>query len=159
MKAIPEGYHSITPSIIVQGADKALEFYKQAFGAEEVFRLPMPDGRIAHAEFRIGDSTIMLSDEHPDWQALSPKTLGGSSSRLLIYLEDVDAAFQRALDAGAQSIMSPDNQFWGDRMGSVEDPFGHRWHLATHVEDVPEDEMARRMEAFSKDAESACSQS
>ncbi len=152
---IPEGYHSVTPSIIVNHGNDAIDFYTRAFNAEEQMRLPMPDGRIAHAEIKIGDSLVMLSDEFPDWDSLSPKTLGGSASRLLIYVPDVDAAFKQAIDAGGREIMPVSNQFWGDRMGSLEDPFGHRWHLASHVEDVPEDEMAKRMEAFTKNPEAS----
>lgn len=149
--AIPEGYHSITPSIIVGNGAEALDFYRRAFGAEEVMKLLMPDGKLGHAEIRIGDSIVMLSDEFPEWESVSPKTLGGSASRLMIYVPDVDAAFKQAIEAGGREIMPLTNQFWGDRMGTIEDPFGHRWHLASHVEDVPPDELAKRMEAFAKD--------
>jgi PhnB protein len=146
----PPGYHTVTPSLTVHDGTAALEFYAKAFGATEKFRLPMPDGRIGHAEIQIGDSTIMISDEFPDWGALSPQTRGGPTSALMLYVEDVDAAFQRALEAGAQVVMPLADQFWGDRMGSVADPFGHKWSLATPVEEVPPEELQRRMEAFAR---------
>ena len=154
VKAIPEGYHNVTPYLIVDDAAEAIRFYEKALGATEIFRLPMGD-RIGHAEIKIGNSHIMLSDEFPDCGALSPKTIGGCPSSLLIYVEDVDAAYARATAAGATAERPPEDQFWGDRMGSLVDPFGHSWSLATHVEDVAEDEMQRRMEAFSKQAEPA----
>lgn len=146
----PEGYHSVTPYLTVDGAAKAIEFYAEAFGATEVLRMPMGDsGRIAHAEIRIGDSHVMLSEEWPDMNILAPTSRGGPTSSNLIYVEDVDAAYARALAAGATAERPPENQFWGDRMGTLADPFGHRWSLATHVEDVSDDEMQRRMaEAF-----------
>jgi len=146
----PEGYHSVTPYLTVDGAAKAIEFYEAAFGATEVLRMPMGDsGRIAHAEIRIGDSHVMLSEEWPDMNILGPASRGGPTSSNLVYVEDVDAAFARALAAGATAERQPENQFWGDRMGTLVDPFGHRWSLATHVEDVADDEMQRRMaEAF-----------
>lgn len=146
----PEGYHSVTPYLTVDGAAKAIDFYAAAFGAVEVLRMPMGDsGKIAHAEIRIGDSHVMLSEEWPDMNILGPTSRGGSTSSNLIYVEDVDAAYAKALAAGATAERPPENQFWGDRMGTLVDPFGHRWSLATHVEDVAEDEMERRMaEAF-----------
>jgi PhnB protein len=150
VQPIPEGFHSITPYLIIDGAAEAIRFYEQAFGATEVMRLPMGD-KIGHAEIRIGDSIVMLSDEWPDFGKLGPKARGGATSSLMIYTEDVDAAYARALAAGATEERPPEDQFWGDRMGSLVDPFGHSWSLATHVEDVPEEEMARRMEAFSKE--------
>ena len=151
---IPEGYHSVTPYLIVDDAAEAIRFYEKALGATEIFRLPMGD-RIGHAEIRIGDSIVMLSDEWPDMGKLGPKARGGATSSMMIYVEDVDAAFARATAAGATAERPPEDQFWGDRMGSLVDPFGHSWSLATHVEDVPEDEMQRRMAEFSKQAEPA----
>lgn len=143
----PEGYHSVTPYLTVDNAAAALEFYQRAFGAVEVMRMPMGD-KIAHAEIKIGDSHVMLSDEWPDMDKLSPKSRGGATAGLMIYLPDVDAAYQRALDAGAQAERPIENQFWGDRSGSVKDPFGISWMLATHIEDVTPEEMQRRMAAF-----------
>ena len=154
VKAIPEGYHNVTPYLIVDDAAEAIRFYEKALGATEIFRLPMGD-RIGHAEIRIGDSIVMLSDEWPDMGKLGPKARGGATSSMMVYVEDVDAAYARATAAGATAERPPEDQFWGDRMGSLVDPFGHSWSLATHVEDVPEDEMQRRMEAFSKQAEPA----
>jgi PhnB protein len=146
VSAIPEGYHSVTPYLIVDDPGAALDFYARAFGAETVERMEM-GGKIAHAEIRIGDSHVMLSGEWPDMGKLGPKARGGATASLMIYLDDVDAAFRRALDAGATEERAPENQFWGDRMGVLKDPFGHSWMLATHVEDVAEDEMARRIAA------------
>ena len=154
VKAIPEGYHNVTPYLIVDDAAEAIRFYEKALGATEIFRLPMGD-RIGHAEIRIGDSIVMLSDEWPDMGKLGPKARGGATSSMMVYVEDVDAAYARATAAGATAERPPEDQFWGDRMGSLVDPFGHSWSLATHVEDVSEDEMQRRMEAFSKQAEPA----
>ena len=148
VKAIPDGYHSVTPYIIVDGAAEAIRWYGEALGATEVMRLPMGD-KIGHAEIRIGDSVIMLSDEWPDMNVHGPRHRGGPTGMLMIYLEDVDRAFQRAVDAGASVDKPIENQFYGDRAGTIVDPFGHKWTLATHVEDVPEDEMQRRMAAFS----------
>ena len=142
---IPEGYHKVTPYLIVDGAAEAIRFYAQAFGAAEVLRMPMGEDKLAHAEVRIGDSFVMLADEFPDMGFLGPLKRGGATASLLIYVEDVDAAYRRALDAGATEERPPADQFWGDRMGTLRDPFGHRWSLATHVEDVAGDEMERRM--------------
>ena len=157
---IPEGYHSVTPYLVVDGAAEAIRFYERAFGAEEVMRMPMPvpsdaaggvegcdSGKLAHAEIRIEGSHVMLSDEWPDMGMLGPKARGGATSSLMIYLADVDSAFARALEAGATEERAPADQFWGDRMGTLLDPFGHRWTLATHVEDVSDDEMRRRAAA------------
>ncbi len=152
VQAKPEGYHSVTPYLIVDGAAAAIRWYGEALGATEVLRLPMGD-KIAHAEIRIGDSMLMLSDEWPDMGKLSPKTRGGATSGMMIYLEDVDAAFQRAVAAGGAVEQPVADQFYGDRSGSFTDPFGHSWTLATHVEDVPEEEMQRRMAAWSEQAE------
>jgi PhnB protein len=148
VKAVPAGYHTITPYIVVQGGAAAIEFYKKAFGAEEIYRMDMPDGRLGHAELQIGDSRLMLSDEMPempDAVARTPKTLGGTTFGFNVYLEDVDSRFERAVAAGAKVRRPLANQFYGDRSGTVEDPFGHLWTLASRVEDVSPEEMKRRM--------------
>lgn len=145
VKPIPEGYHSVTPYLTLDDAAAAIEFYEKAFGATVVTRMDM-GGKVGHAEVRIGDSVVMLSDEWPDMDKLSPKSRGGATASLMIYLDDVDAAYRRALDAGAAEERAVENQFWGDRSGSVKDPFGVTWMLSTHVEDVPDDEMKRRMD-------------
>ena len=148
---IPEGYHSVTAYLTVDNAAAAIEFYRNAFGAQELLRLPMPDGaggeKLGHAEVKIGDSRLMLSDEWPGMGALGPKSRGGASASFLIYVPDVDRAFQRAIDAGGSADQQVADQFWGDRMGTVTDPFGHKWMLATHVEDVPPQELQARMAA------------
>lgn len=146
VKAKPEGYHTVTPHLIVRGGAKALEFYRTAFGAEEAMRMPGPDGRLMHAEMRIGDSVVMLSDEFPEQGSKSPQSLGGCSGGIFLYVENVDAAFKRALDAGCEAKMPPTDMFWGDRFARLTDPFGHAWAIATHVEDVPPEEMKRRMQ-------------
>lgn len=148
IKPIPEGYHTLTPYLVVKGAADALEFYKNAFTATETFRLNAPNGKIAHAEFKIGDSIFMLADENPQCTDHSPETLGGSPVKLFLYVTDVDSTFANALKAGAKETMLPTNQFWGDRMGAVTDPFGHLWLIATHIEDVNPNELAGRREAF-----------
>lgn len=145
--AIPEGYRTATPYLIVQGAADAIEFYKRAFGATEMLRMADPKGRVGHAEIRIGDSVIMLADEHPGMGYHAPRTLGGSSVSILLYLEEVDVVFERATKAGAKVLRPVANQFYGDRSGTLEDPFGHIWTIATHVEDVPPEELRRRAEA------------
>lgn len=144
--AIPAGYHSVTAYLYVDGAAAAIAFYKQAFGATELLRMQLPDGKIMHAEIKIGDSPVMLTDANPDWGVRDPKALGGISGNMMIYVEDVDAAFARALAAGATETKAVEDQFWGDRMGTLTDPYGHQWSLATHVEDVAGDEMERRFE-------------
>jgi len=149
VKPIPEGYHSITPYLIVDDARAAIDFYERAFGAREKFRLPMGEDRIAHAEIEIGDSVIMLADEFPDMGHLGPNSRGGTTVSLLHYVEDVDSAFEKALEEGASEKRPVENQFWGDRMGTLIDPFGHMWSLATTVEEVSPDEMQRRMAEFS----------
>jgi PhnB protein len=149
VKPIPEGYHSITPYLVVDDAKAAIEFYMRAFGAEEKFRMPMGD-RIGHAEIKIGDSHVMLADEFPEMGHLGPKARGGCTASLMLYVEDVDSAFRQALDAGATEQRPVEDQFWGDRMGTLTDPFGHQWSLATHKEEVAPDEMERRMAEFSK---------
>jgi PhnB protein len=144
---IPEGYHSVTPYLIIRGAAAAIEFYKKAFGATELFRFPGPDGKIGHAEMQVGNSRIMLADEYPDMGYNGPQTIGGSPVALMIYLADIDAVFNRAVEAGATVKEPLQDKFYGDRIGTVVDPFGHRWHLATHQEDVPMEEMERRAKA------------
>ena len=146
-KAIPEGYHTVTAYLIISGAGGAIEFYKKALGASEVMRLDDPSGRIHHAEIEIGDSRIMLADEHPELQALSPKTIGGSPVTMHVYVEDVDAAVERAVKAGAKLVRPVADQFYGDRTGGIEDPFGYRWYMATHKEDLTMDEIRRRAAA------------
>ena len=150
----PKGYHTVTPYMIVRGAVAALDFYARAFGAEKTMQLDMPDDTIAHAEMRIGDSIVMLSEENEAWAAKGPLTLGGSPMFLMIYVEDVDAAFARAIAAGATEVRPVVDQFYGDRSGTLKDPFGHQWTLATHLEDVSAEEGQRRMEAeFAKAAQ------
>ncbi|MBA3314143.1 MAG: VOC family protein [Planctomycetota bacterium] len=150
VKPIPEGYHSVTPYLIVKGAAQALEFYKRAFGAVETVRLDGPDGMLAHAEFKIGDSHVMLSDEWPHMDALGPVSRGGTSVGLAVYTEDCDAMFDRAVAAGGTAVRPVQNQFYGDRSGTLKDPFGHQWTIATHVEDVSPEEMQSRMESAMK---------
>ena len=145
---IPQGSHSVTPHLIVRNAAKAIDFYKQAFGAEEVFRMAMPDGKIGHAEIKIGDSLVYLADEAPDWGALSPETLKGSPVTIHLYVTNADAAYERATKAGATPTMPLADMFWGDRYGKGKDPFGHNWSIATHVEDVSPEECERRMKQF-----------
>lgn len=149
-KPIPDGYQTATPYLIVKGAADAIEFYKKAFGATEMLRMADPQGRVGHAEIKIGDSVIMLADEHPAMGYRGPRTLGGSSVSILLYLADVDRVFERAVKAGARAQRPVADQFYGDRSGTLEDPFGHVWTVATHVEDVPPEEMKRRAEAAMK---------
>ncbi|HEY6643735.1 VOC family protein [Povalibacter sp.] len=143
-KSVPAGYHSVTPYLIVDGAANAIEFYKNAFGATESMRMPTPDGRIAHAEITIGDSHIMLSDEHPEMGYRGPLSIGGAPVSLMVYVDDVDKTFKQALAAGAKEVRAVDNQFYGDRSGVLKDPFGHVWSISTHIEDVAPEEMQRR---------------
>jgi PhnB protein len=150
VQPIPEGYHTATPYLIVKGAGRAIEFYKQAFGASEVMRMDGPNGRVGHAEIRIGDSPIMLADEYPEMGIRSPQSLGGSGMSLLLYVEDVDARFKKAIATGAKELKPIQDQFYGDRSGTLEDPFGHVWTIANHKEDVSPDEMKKRSEAFLK---------
>ena len=147
VKPIPEGYNSVTPYLIVNGAARAVEFYKQAFGATVTVRMDGPDGRVGHAEMRIGNSCVMLADEHPEMGARSPQTIGGSPVSLLLYVEDVDATVSQAVEAGAKLTRPVKDQFYGDRTGGLEDPFGHAWYVATHVEDVAPEEMRKRAAA------------
>jgi PhnB protein len=151
-KSIPDGYHSVTPYLIIDGAAAAIDFYKRAFGAKELMRMPSPDGKIGHAEIRIGDSTMMLADEHPAMGHRSPKSLGGSGVNLMVYVEHVDEVFKRAVASGAKELRPLKDQFYGDRSGTLQDPFGHTWTLATHIEDIAPDEMRRRAEKFMKSA-------
>ena len=144
---VPEGYHTATPYLIVNDAAAALEFYKQAFGATELFRMAKPDGKVGHAEFKIDDSILMLADEAPEVGARSPESLGGSPVSILLYLDDVDRVFNQAVAAGAKVQQALTNKFYGDRMGGVIDPFGHVWYVATHVEDVSPEEMQKRAAA------------
>lgn len=148
IKPVPDGYHTLSAYLIVRGAASAIEFYKKAFGATELMRLNLPDGKIAHGEFKIGDSIFMISDENPDWGSTSPEALGGSPVTLHLYVPDVDTAFANAIQAGAIEKMPLENQFWGDRTCQIVDPFGHYWHIATHIEDVDPSELSSRMEAF-----------
>jgi len=147
VKPIPDGYHSITPYIIVGDGARAIEFYREAFGATELFRMDAPSGKIGHAEIRIGDSHIMLADEHPEMNARSPQTLGGSPVSLMLYVADVDATVGKAVEAGAKITRPVANQFYGDRTGGIEDPFGHVWYIATHIEDVAPEELQKRAAA------------
>jgi PhnB protein len=153
VKPIPEGYHTVTPYLSIKGASDAIAFYKKAFGAEELVRMPMPDGRVGHAELQIGDSRLMLADEMPemgDASTKSPRTLGGSTTGICLYVPDVDSLYKRAVDAGAKAKRPLTDQFYGDRSAVVEDPFGHIWTLATHIEDVSPEEMKKRMAALPK---------
>jgi PhnB protein len=144
VKPIPEGYPRVTPYLYIDGAAAAIDFYEKVLGAKERMRMPGPDGKLGHAELEIGDSVVMLADEYLDMGVLGPKSVGGTPVSLHVYVDDVDAVFQAALDAGATSVRDLENQFYGDRTGQFEDPFGHRWNVATHVEDVPPDEMEKR---------------
>ncbi|CAG0989319.1 hypothetical protein GPROT1_02874 [Gammaproteobacteria bacterium] len=148
VKAIPDGYHTVTPYLHVQGAAQAIEFYQRAFGATELFRLVAPNGNIGHAEIKIGDSAIMLADPCETGEFRSPQSLGGSSVSLHVYVEDVDARFAQAVSAGAKVRRPLQDQFYGDRTGALEDPFGHVWFLATHKEDLTPEEIGRRAEAL-----------
>ena len=143
-RAIPEGYHSVCPALSIDGAADAIDFYRRAFGANERFRMPGPDGLVAHAELEIGDSVVMLSDPFPHSTVRPPTELGGTTVGIFVYVEDVDTVFQQAVDAGASVTMALEDMFWGDRFGTVTDPYGHTWSLASHVEDVPPEEMEER---------------
>jgi PhnB protein len=144
VKPIPDGYPRVTPYLQVDGASAAIDFYTKVFGATERMRMPSPGGKVGHAELEIGNSLIMLADEFPEMGVLGPKTIGGTPVTISLYVEDVDDVFERAIAEGAVSVRGVENQFYGDRAGQLEDPFGHRWSVATHVEDVPPDEMAKR---------------
>jgi PhnB protein len=144
VRPIPAGYHSVTPYLSIQGAAAAIEFYKKALGAKEIMRMPGPDGRIGHAEIRVGDSRVMLADEHPPLDFLAPPSRGGSTVHLHIYVRDVDAQVEKAVAAGAKLERPVADQFYGDRLGTIQDPFGHVWHIATHKEDLSPAEMRKR---------------
>jgi len=145
VKPIPDGYPRVSPYLVVDGAQKAIEFYATVLGATERMRMPGPDGRLGHAEIEVGDSIIMLADEYPDMGAKAPAAYGGSPVSVMVYVEDVDATVNRATEAGATVVRPLENQFYGDRSATFDDPFGHRWTIATHVEDVSPEEMGRRM--------------
>ena len=147
-QGVPKGYHTVTPSLVVADAAKAIEFYKKALGAEERMRFPGPDGSIMHAEIRIGDSTIMLGEEMPEHGGRSPRSLGGTPVGFFVYGDDVETAWKRAVDAGATVVMPLADQFWGDRSGCLEDPYGHRWWLAQHMQDLTPDELRKNAESF-----------
>jgi PhnB protein len=144
VKPIPDGYPQLAPYLAIDGAEAAIEFYGRVFGARERMRMPAPEGKIGHAELEIGDALIMLADEFPEMSAPSPKRIGGSPVTISLYVDDVDAVFESALEAGATELRAVENQFYGDRSGQFEDPFGHRWSIATHVEDVAPEEMEKR---------------
>jgi PhnB protein len=145
---IPDNYPRVTPYLIVGGAAAAIDFYCSVLGATERGRMPSPGGKVGHAELEIGNGLVMLADEHPEMGARGPKSIGGTPVTVHVYVEDVDAVFERAIEAGATSVQAVEDQFYGDRSGQFEDPFGHRWSIATHVEDVPPDEMERRVQAM-----------
>jgi PhnB protein len=147
VQPVPEGYHTLTPYLAVDNAADAIEYYKKAFGAKERFRMDAPGGKIGHAELEIGDSLVMLSDPFPQSSTKSPKELGATTGSVFMYVEDVDAVVSQAVDAGATVTMEVADQFWGDRFGTITDPFGHMWSIATHIEDVPAEEMAERAKA------------
>lgn len=147
-KPVPEGFHTVTPSLIVRGAAEAIEYYKKAFGAQELMRMAAPEGRIGHAELKIGDSIIFLADEFPNMGAKSPQTLGGTTGSLNLYVKDVDATFQQAIAAGGKATMPVADMFWGDRFGSFVDPFGHSWGVLTHKEDLSPKEIEERAKEF-----------
>jgi PhnB protein len=147
VRPIPEGYHTATPYMICNGAAAAIDYYKKAFGAVEVMRMPMPDGKIGHAEIKIGDSIIMLADENPQNQAYSPQHLRGTPVSILLYVEHVDNVFKQAVAAGAKTVQEPKDQFYGDRTSSLTDPFGHSWYIHTHIKDVTPEEMRKAMQA------------
>jgi PhnB protein len=152
VKPIPDGYPRVTPYLCVEGAAQAIEFYTKVFGASERMRMPAPDDKLGHAELEIGDSVVMLADEFPEMGIRSPKSIGGTPVTISVYVEDVDRAFDAAIEGGAKSLRPVEDQFYGDRVGQFEDPFGHRWSVATHVEDVSPEEMAARADAMESDS-------
>jgi PhnB protein len=147
VKPVPEGYHTATPYLVVDGANDAIDFYRRAFGATERLRMPAPEGKIGHAEIQIGDSVVMLSDPFPEMGAPAPTSAGANAFGVMLYVENVDKVFKQAVDAGATVTKPLEDQFWGDRYGKLRDPFGHQWHLAQHVEDVSPEEMEKRAAA------------
>jgi PhnB protein len=147
-KPIPDGYPRVTPYLVIDGANDAIDFYTAVLGAKERMRMPTPEGKVGHAELELGDSLIMLADEFPEMDARSPKTVGGTPVSMLVYVEDADAVFDRAIEAGAKELQPVEDKFYGDRSGQFEDPFGHQWSVATHVEDVAPEEMAKRAAAM-----------
>jgi PhnB protein len=155
VKPTPEGYHSVTPYLFIKGAASAIEFYKNVFGATEVMCMASPNGQIMHAELKIGDSIVMLGDENPQIGALSPQSIGGTACGLHVYVANVDAVTQKAIDAGAKLVRPVKDQFYGDRSGTLIDPFGHMWSVATHVEDVPPEELQKRASAAMSQAAGA----
>jgi PhnB protein len=146
--AVPKGYRTVTPHLVCRGTADAIQFYVRAFGAKEKLRMAAPDGSIAHAELQLGDSMVMLGEESPQQGALSPQAIGGTPVNVFLYVADVDRSFARAVEAGATALMPPTNMFWGDRYAQLSDPFGHKWSMATHIEDVSPKEMGRRMNEF-----------
>jgi PhnB protein len=148
VQPVPEGYHTVTPYLAVEDASAAIDFYKRAFGAKERGRMSGPDDMVMHAELEIGDSLVMLSDPFPQASTKPPKELGGTSVSVFLYVDDIDALYKRAVDAGATSVAEPDDMFWGDRFGAVQDPFGHTWTIATHIEDVAPEELEKRSQEF-----------
>ena len=150
VKAIPDGYYSLTPYLVIKGAAEAIEFYKKAFGAVETVRMPGPGGRIMHAEVKIGNTMLMLSDENAERGYLSPATRGGATSSVMLYTDDVDATFKKALAAGAKQQTAPEDMFWGDRMGAVQDPYGLTWTIAQRMRDVSPEELKKGQEAFAQ---------
>jgi PhnB protein len=148
VQPVPEGYHTVTPYLAVEDASSAIEFYQRAFGAKERGRMGGPGDMVMHAELEIGDSLVMLSDPFPQASTKPPKELGGTSVSIFLYVDDIDSVYKQAVDAGATSVAEPDDMFWGDRFGAVQDPFGHTWTIATHVEDVPPEEMEKRSQEF-----------
>jgi len=155
VKTTPAGYHTVTPYLIVKGAAAAIEYYKSIFGATEVIRMAGPDGAICHAEIKIGDSNIMLGEENAKWGAMSPQSIGGSPIGLCVYFPDVDARFAKAVAAGGTVEKPVQDQFYGDRSGTISDPFGHKWTIATHIEDVSHEEMGRRMQKLMSETQTA----
>ncbi len=147
VKAIPDGYHSLTPYLVIKGAAEAIEYYTKVFGAEETVRMPGPGGGIMHAEVKIGNSMLMLADENPERGYLSPATTGGAGVSIMLYTTDVDATFKKAVEGGAKAVQPPTDMFWGDRMANITDPFGHSWAIATHTKDVSPEEMEKAMQA------------
>jgi PhnB protein len=150
IEPVPDGYHTATPYLILKDASAGIEFYKRAFGATELMRLTDSSGKIGHAEIKIGDSVIMLADEAPDWGCRGPQSLGGTPVSIMLYVKDADTAFNRAVEAGAKALRPMEDKFYGDRAGTLEDPYGHQWHIATHTEDLSPEALRQRFEAFMK---------